>query len=54
MSFALWSIQRRREGKGMDPDAATPDQWPLIFSVLMMLAGLWGWLMTPTSAVLAA
>lgn len=41
VSFALWSIQRRREGKAMHPDAAKSDTWLLIFSVLMVGVGLW-------------
>ncbi|KPF75224.1 hypothetical protein IP78_13665 [Brevundimonas sp. AAP58] len=43
ISFALWSIQRRREGKAMHPDAARSDRWLLVFSVPMLLIGLWRW-----------
>lgn len=43
MSFALWSIQRRRNGKPTHPDAAKSDGWLLAFSVLMVGVGLWRW-----------
>jgi len=53
VSFALWSIQRRREGKTTHPDAAKSDTWLLIFSVLMVGVGLWRWYATWASTISA-
>jgi hypothetical protein len=53
ISFALWSIQRRREGKAMHSDAARADRWLLAFSVLMLLIGLWRWFEASTATISA-
>lgn len=49
--FSLWSIQRRRDGKPSHPDAAKADKLLLVFSALMVMVGLWRWVMSPVSAV---
>jgi hypothetical protein len=53
MSFALWSIQRRREGKPMHPDAAKSDRWLLVFSVIMVAVGVWRWYAAWSSTISA-
>lgn len=53
ISFALWSIQRRREGRPMHPDAAKSDKWLLVFSVLMLLIGLYRWYSASASMISA-
>ena len=54
VSFALWSLQRRREGRPMHPDAAKSDAWLLLFSALMVAIGLYRWMTEASSAVAGA
>jgi hypothetical protein len=51
VNVALWSLQRRREGKPMHPDAARSDKWLLLFGGLMVAIGLYRWLAETGSAV---
>ena len=43
IAFALWSIDRRRQGKSMHPDAAKADVGLLALSALLVLIGAVRW-----------